>query len=152
MASESQERSSITVRLATINDAERLSALSTQLGYPSSPNEIERRLKLIAHSTDNVVYVAAQAEGRVVGWVHAYVSRLVESDPTAEIGGLVVDEECRRTGAGRELMRAAERWARERGCKAVTLRSNVVREAAHEFYRSLGYTIVKTQYAFRKVL
>jgi GNAT superfamily N-acetyltransferase len=152
MAPEAQERLPITVRQATIDDAERLSELSTQLGYPASRKDVERRLKLIARSPENVVYVAALADRRVVGWLHAYVRRLVESDPTADIGGLVVDEGCRRSGAGRLLMQHAEQWARERGCKAVTLRSNVLREAAHGFYQSLGYTIVKTQHAYRKVL
>lgn len=152
MTPEAQKRLTITVRQATTADAARLSELSTQLGYPSSPQDIERRLKLIELAPDNIVYVAALVDGRVVGWVHAHVSRLVESDPTAEIGGLVVDESCRRSGAGRLLIEHAEQWARKRECKAVTLRSNVLREAAQGFYQSIGYTIVKTQHAYRKVL
>lgn len=152
MAPEAQERLTITVRQATIDDAECLSELSTQLGYPASRENVERRLRLIERSPDHAVYVTALADGRVIGWLHAYVRRLVESDPTAEIGGLVVDEGCRRSGAGRLLMQHAEQWAREQGCKAVTLRSNVLREAAHGFYQSVGYTIVKTQHAYRKAL
>ncbi len=86
------------------------------------------------------------------GWVHAHVSHLVENDPEAEIGGLVVDEAYRRTGAGGLLMERAEQWARDRGLKSVYLRSNIIRKDAQAFYKKLGYEIVKTQYAFRKRL
>ncbi len=86
------------------------------------------------------------------GWVHAHVSHLVERDPEAQIGGLVVDEACRGGGTGRLLMERAEQWARDRGLKSVYLRSNIIRKDAHAFYKKLGYEIVKTQYAFRKRL
>ena len=36
-------------------------------------------------------------------------------------------------------MEQAEAWTRQSGGRAVCLRSNVVREGAHEFYRRLGY-------------
>jgi hypothetical protein len=49
-------------------------------------------------------------------------------------------------------MQAAETWTLEKGCSSVYLRSNVIRTGAHEFYKRLGYTIIKSQYAFRKVL
>ena len=49
-------------------------------------------------------------------------------------------------------MRRAEEWAGEKRCATVTLRSNVIREEAHAFYRSLGFSVYKTQHAFRKTL
>ena len=55
-------------------------------------------------------------------------------------------------GIGKLLMERAEMWAREHGCKIVSLRSNVIRERAHAFYERLGYKHVKTQKSFRKVL
>ncbi len=36
-------------------------------------------------------------------------------------------------------MQQAEPWAKERGCRSVRLRSNVVRPRAHTFYESLSY-------------
>jgi len=54
-------------------------------------------------NSDHTVLVAVE-NGRVVGWGHAYVRRLVESDVSAEVGGLVIDKEVRRSGAGRLLM------------------------------------------------
>jgi GNAT superfamily N-acetyltransferase len=74
------------------------------------------------------------------------------ADPQTEIGGLVVDESYRRRGVGRLLMEQAERWAREKGCGAICLRSNVVRKDAHAFYERIGYSNVKTSRVFHKIL
>jgi len=140
------------VRAAEIKDAEDIARLAIQLGYPSSPAQIRRRISKIMKDGAHAAYVATSSHGRVVGWVHAFVYRLVESDPQAEIGGLVVNEDFRGRGIGKLLMNRAERWARSQGLKSVYLRSNVIREKAHAFYRRLGYRIIKTQHAFRKKL
>lgn len=149
---EETQQSKITVRLAARGDADGIARLSAQLGYPSSPQEIQRRLGRIESGPNHAAYVAVGADGKLIGWVHVHASHLLESDPEAEIGGLVVDEARRASGVGRLLMQRAEQWARERGLGSVYLRSNIIRKEAHEFYKRLGYCVVKTQYAFRKVL
>jgi GNAT superfamily N-acetyltransferase len=88
----------------------------------------------------------------VVGWVHVHLYLLLVDDLEAEIGGLVVDADLRGQGVGAQLMAAAEAWARENGCQSVYLRSNTLRTEAHAFYRHLGYSLIKSQYAFRKVI
>jgi GNAT superfamily N-acetyltransferase len=50
------------------------------------------------------------------------------------------------------LLARAERWARERGCREIGLRSNVIRDRAHAFYEGHRYRHVKTQKSFRKDL
>jgi GNAT superfamily N-acetyltransferase len=149
-------RPRFTIRPATLGDAEPLARLAGQLGYPSSPDEVERRLKQILARPEHTVLVAearqAQAGRDLAGWVHAYVVRTVESDPTVQIGGLVVEESWRGRGVGRLLMAEAERWARSTDGAAVTLRSNVIREGAHAFYQRLGYALIKSQQVFRKAI
>ncbi len=142
----------IKVRPASPKDAEACARLSTQLGYPSSRAEVERRLARLEGDEEHAVYVAVNSSDKVVGWVHVCAAHLVESGPEAEIGGLVVDEGFRGSGVGRLLMERAEQWAREKGLKSVYLRSNIIRKDAHAFYQRLGYQIVKTQHAFRKIL
>jgi GNAT superfamily N-acetyltransferase len=87
-----------------------------------------------------------------VGWLHGSVSHLLESDIRAEVNGLIVAEGQRSAGAGASLLEAAEEWARKRGCQAMNVRSNVIRERAHKFYERQGYEHYKTQKAFRKKL
>jgi GNAT superfamily N-acetyltransferase len=148
----SQRGNLITIRPASASDAPRVAALSEQLGYPASPREVRDRLTRIAGDEDSAAYVAESSEAGVVGWVHIYRRDLIELETDAEIGGLIVDEGSRREGIGRLLIEQAERWASERGCRAVSVRSNVVREGAHSFYPSAGYRMVKTQTTFRKDL
>lgn len=141
----------IALRPAQLADASVLAALSGQLGYPSSAEEMQARLQAILGREEHAIFVAEQG-GRVVGWIHVFILRLVEANPEAEIGGLVVDEVCRGQGIGRGLVRLAEDWARARGCATIAVRSNVVRERTHRFYEGLGYARVKAQYTFRKPL
>ncbi len=142
----------MTIRSAVSSDADAIARLSTELGYPSSPDEIERRLSHIEKDKDHAVYVAVGLDGQVCGWLHVNVSRLVESDPEAEIGGLVVYEAHRGSGVGRLLMERAEQWARDKDLRSVYIRSNIIRKGAHAFYQRLGYSLIKSQYAFRKIL
>lgn len=140
------------IREVRENDAGRLAVLSTQLGYPSSKEDVVKRLSQIKRYSRHALYVSETAEGLVVGWLYAYVVVEPESDMRAEIGGLVVDESWRNSGAGKLLMAQAELWARETGCRSVSLYSNSARRGAHEFYKGIGYTHHKTSLRFRKAL
>jgi GNAT superfamily N-acetyltransferase len=133
-------------------DAEGVAALSTQLGYPSTAEQTLRRFRGIADAPDARVWVAEDQGGAIVGWIHLFGNRLLESDPDIEIGGLVVHEDARGRGVGRALVSAAEDWARERGYSVVSVRSNVIRKEAHEFYKGLGFEPTKSQFKFRKKL
>ena len=149
---ETTHNDQLTVRPACIGDVARIAALCHQLGYPSSREDVQRRLNQVEAQERHAVYVAQLPAGNVVGWVHVYVCYLLEADPYAEIGGLVVDEACHGRGIGRLLLQRVEEWARGQGCRTVCVRSNVVREGAHAFYKRLGYRIVKTQSVFHKML
>jgi GNAT superfamily N-acetyltransferase len=88
----------------------------------------------------------------VVGWLHVSRESLLECDVRAEVNGLVVAEGQRSLGAGARLLAAAEDWARKHGCKSMSVRSNVIRDRAHQFYERNGYEHYKTQKSFRKPL
>jgi GNAT superfamily N-acetyltransferase len=142
----------IKIRRAKSNDATRIAELSGQLGYPAKPAEITQRLRSIKPASHHAVLVAESPERKVIGWLHVSVSPLLEVELRAEVNGLVVDDDERSRGTGALLLRAAEQWARSRGCKNMSVRSNVIRERAHEFYLRHGYEHYKTQKAFRKSL
>ncbi len=140
------------IRPACREDSARLTDLSGQLGYPATPDQVERRLGLVAGSADDAVFVAEAPSEEVAGWVHISVCRVLESEGEAEVCGLVVDQRFRGSGLGRLLMDTAEHWAREKGCLALRLRSNIIRTGAHTFYERLDYQDMKTQKMFRKAL
>lgn len=138
------------MRTATTADAEHLADLATQLGYPSTAQDIRRRLPALA-SEAHCLRIADR-DGEVVGWIHATHVQLLDSDDYVEIKALIVDQNARGARVGELLVAEVERWAGSRGCAVMRVRSNVVRERAHRFYERLGYAIFKTQRVFSKTL
>jgi len=145
-----KQKPALKIRRAKPSDAPRLAALSGELGYPATPRDIARRMRKLASSLRDALFVAEASEAGVVGWIHVSVNHLLEVGTRAEINGLVVAEDHRSLGGGALLLDAAETWARARGCPAMSVRSNVIRERAHKFYERQGYEHYKTQKAFRK--
>jgi GNAT superfamily N-acetyltransferase len=146
-----EKQGRVKIRRMRRGDAARIAELSGQLGYPVTVSAIVERMKRLKPASQQAVFVAEMAGG-VVGWMHVTASRLLEVEQRAEVNGLVVDETVRSQGAGRLLLEEAERWAKQHGCKSMSVRSNVIREQAHRFYERYGYEHYKTQKAFRKKL
>jgi GNAT superfamily N-acetyltransferase len=140
------------IRRAKHADAARIAELSGQLGYPATATQMRKRLLGIKPALQHAVFVADSPDDGVIGWVHASRQPLLEVDIRAEVNGLVVAQGQRSLGAGALLLAAAEDWARKHGCKSMSVRSNVIRERAHQFYERHGYEHYKTQKSFRKPL
>jgi ribosomal protein S18 acetylase RimI-like enzyme len=141
----------VTIRPMEEHDLPSVTALTTQLGYPSTLDAIARRYHAIV-AGDGCALSVAEVDGAVAGWVYMRGVLLLEDDARAEVWGLVVDEQHRRQRIGEALMQAAEQWARAAGYREVRLRSNVTRAGAHAFYRRIGYATTKTSHIFWKVL
>ena len=73
-------------REITPEDADAAAKLSEELGYPVAPAEMKQRIETFKRLTDHVIYVACIA-GEVVGWIDVGISRHLQSEPRAEIGG-----------------------------------------------------------------
>ena len=132
------------IRAMTADDSAAVADLCDQLGYPVDSGRLAYRFAQVTHQGHSIVFVA-EANGRVVGWIHVAVTPLLEADLGAEILGLVVDRDHRSAGVG-----AGEEWARHAGCTAMRVRSRIARERAHAFYERSGYARIKTQHAFEK--
>jgi GNAT superfamily N-acetyltransferase len=133
-------------------DAAAVAGLSAQLGYPSTAEAIVRRFRALQRRDDSAIFVVEDADGRLLGWGHVMGRLLLESDPFAELVGLVVDASARRQGVGRSLVEAVEQWARGRGYGILRVRSNSARTLARPFYERLGYAVTKNQNVFEKSL
>ena len=140
------------IREARPQDCARIAELAGQLSYPSTSDQIAKRFDGMQHSSEHAVFVAQLAGGEIAAWVAVFIYRVVEADARAEISGFVVDERYRSQRVGKHLLARAEGWAREKGCREIGLRSNVIRDRAHAFYERNGYRHIKTQKSFRKDL
>ncbi|MGB7438807.1 MAG: GNAT family N-acetyltransferase [Candidatus Acidiferrum sp.] len=143
---------SVKIRRARLEDAGRIAVLSGQLGYPATKEQMKIRLKRALKAKNGTCFVAETKKDGLIGWTHVSVTPLLEVEQRAELNGLVVDEKARSCGAGGELLKATENWARKMGCVGMSVRSNVLRKRAHGFYLKRGYEHYKTQKAFRKDL
>jgi GNAT superfamily N-acetyltransferase len=136
---------SVDIRPMRGEDLPEVGALTAELGYPGSLEAMRARFEALARRPEHATYVATLGD-RTSGWLHARAQHALESDPVVEIVGLVVAAGVRRLGIGRELVAHAQRWARELGSRRLLVRTNVLREGAHDFYEALGFRWSKTQH------
>jgi N-acetylglutamate synthase-like GNAT family acetyltransferase len=128
------------IREADRGDAQQIAALLTQLGYPSTADQVSQRLAYWLPDPMSLVLVAEQA-GRIKGCLSLHaIPYLERTGRWARIESLVVDEASRGRGTGRSLVAAAEQAARRASCLTVEVTSARTRPCAHAFYKRMGYT------------
>ena len=144
--------STLAIRGPREGDAEAIADQSAQLGYPVEVDEVRERLATVEANDHAAVLVATDSADRVIGWVHVELKRTLVAPLTAQVMALVVDDEARNRGVGKELLSAAEEWARGRGCHQMVVGTRVTRERAHRFYTREGYSLQKTSHFFEKAI
>jgi GNAT superfamily N-acetyltransferase len=150
-ATTERDLSRLSFRQLTSDDSAAAAELSSQLGYPNSPDELRQRIEETSRSADRVAF-AAVLDGQIVGWIDAAIERHLQSSACAVIGGLVVRDDARGLGIGRRLCLEVEDWARSQSIPVVRVRSQIKREDTHRFYLRDGYSKVKTSLVFEKRL
>lgn len=139
------------IRKANTTDYVELQKLSFEdLGYECAVELVKSRLENL--DPNNECVFVAEVNNKVVGYVHIIKFNTLYYKSMANIQGMVVAKEHQRKGYGKELMNAAEDWARERDIEMIRLNSGFVRPEAHEFYRAIGYSNEKEQIRFMKEL
>ena len=128
-----------TIRSATVDDANELARLLTQLGHQTAASHIVDTWDAW-RAEENRALVVAQDDGSLAGVVTLH-SMLVlhRTKPVGRITSLIVDAPYRGQGLGRALVAAAENELAARGCGLLEITSNFTRTDAHAFYESLGY-------------
>ncbi len=135
------------IRTMETPDAEAISTLSHQLGYPATLEACRERIDAILQHPDHCTFVAIVNE-HVVGWIHGFHTINLESDAFVAIAGLVVDENHRRMGIGKALIDKVIEWTVSKKCGRVRVRCNALRKASHLFYEALEFREVKEQKIF----
>jgi GNAT superfamily N-acetyltransferase len=135
------------IRSPRPDDVDGIAGLLGELGYPSAPASVSQRLAELARQGHIAVFVA-EVDGRPVGLATAYIVPAIHVDrPVGVLSALVVQEGHRRRGLGRELVAAAEAWARDRNAYRMTLSTGLARQEAHAFYEGLGYEHTSRRYS-----
>ncbi|HEY4977180.1 MAG TPA: GNAT family N-acetyltransferase [Gaiellaceae bacterium] len=138
-----------TIREVGPSDAAFIGELLNQLGYPVSEDELHDRLRRLG--ADGQQLIVAELDGELAGIALTQIYPvLISAAPTCRLAVIVVAEQARRQGVGRELLLAAEDEARRAGCDRIVLESGTWRDEAHDFYSTLGFESIAL--GFRKRL
>lgn len=88
------------------------------------------------------VFVASRVDGELVAFIESGLRDYgegCESSPVGYIEAWYVDEHIRGQKLGRELVHAAEQWAREKGCAEMASDTWLENEASIAAHLRLGY-------------
>lgn len=139
----------IQIRPIQSEDAGMVAALAAQLGSTRTAIAVSAWIAALRDDKSQAAFVACLGK-QVVGWVEVSIQQRIQSMPYALIGGLVVAENIRNQGVGRNLCAQAEQWAWEHGMHKIRVTSRSSRDGAHRFYLRRGYLETKTSIVFEK--
>lgn len=110
---------------------------------------------IIEHADSQFVAVADAGGGRLAGFLEASIRSHVEDCDTENVGyleGWYVDEAHRQMGIGGRLVKAAEDWARQKGCTEMASDAEVGNPVSLEAHAKLGYSETSRLVHLRKEL
>ncbi len=99
-------------------------------------------LDIYEHKDTQLVLVAQLEDGKLIGFLEASIRPFVEDCHTDHVGyleGWFVEEDFRRYGVGRKLVRGAENWARNKGCEEMASDSEIGNDLSLKAHLNLGY-------------
>lgn len=151
----------ICVRPAQMTDCGPLARLREALWPESSFEEHLRELSSIlsgrSHLTMPYLVLVADRGGHApIGFLEVGLRSHADGcDPSHAVGfieGWYVAEGHRRQGAGRQLLAAAENWARDLGCVEMASDTWIDSDLSQRAHEALGYEVVDRCVHYRKAL
>jgi aminoglycoside 6'-N-acetyltransferase I len=118
-------------------------------------DELAEESQAMLADPDQVVFVAARADGRLCGMIEARVRAFangVDEAPCAFVEGWWVDEDVRRAGIGRALIALVEDWARGRGFHELGSDADLDNTVSHQAHAALGFEERERVVCYRKRL
>lgn len=112
-------------------------------------------LDILGHPDTQLVLVADDGKGRLIGFLEASIRPFAEDCETDHVGyveGWYVEGPHRRNGVGRELAAAAEQWARKKGCTEMASDAEIGNEQSIAAHARLGYKETSRLVHLRKEL
>ena len=137
----------VTIRRYQPKDLNTLVQLIDQLGYQHTINSLQNNLDLLQKHGGEVF--VAEHDAAVCGCIAVNLTIGLAEGLRGEIISLVVSEQARGLGIGKKLVTQGEEWIKS-STHHFRVRANTIRTKAHEFYKSLGYDIKKSQFVFEK--
>ena len=119
------------------------------------PDQHAREMRESLGRPASAVFVAARPTAGLCGFLEAAIRPYAEGCQTSSVGyieGWYVDADVRQQGVGRELVRAAERWAGSQGFQEMASDTEVGNDESQKAHVALGYKETSRLVHFRKRL
>ena len=127
------------IREATVDDAQAIVSLLTQLGYADTHAFMHVRIQELLKNTDALLF-CYESEGKIVALLSLHViPQIALLGSFLRISYFVVDEKARSHKIGAELEAYATRIAKESGCDRIEVHCHERRKDAHRFYERHGF-------------
>ena len=128
------------VREATASDAPAVHKLYEILTNNVHVNVEPSRIETIANDSNNFLFVICM-NGQVQGtcFVTLCLDPMFGDQPYGVIENVVVSPESRNLGLGQNMLKHVELFCLNRNCSKIMLHSTTSRDAAHGFFKSIGY-------------
>jgi aminoglycoside 6'-N-acetyltransferase I len=120
-------------------------------------SEEELRVEMVEIVSDrtNATYVAVRPDGSLGGFIETSQRKYAEGCRTSPVGyieGWYVDPDLRGRGIGRQLVSAAESWAKASGLSEMASDCELDNQVSLDAHLALGYEEVERLIQFKKSL
>ena len=133
---------SFTIRRATPDDQPEWLRMRQGL-WPEAPaNYLSLDLDKLLNDEHSTVFLAVDVHGKLVAFIEVGLRDYAEGCETSPVGYVLawyVDPHVRGQKLGRELLRVAEEWAREKGCTEMASDTWLDNEASIQAHLKMGY-------------
>ncbi len=139
------------IRKAGPKDIPAIAALMTQLWPHHTLAEMETELREMMGREDTAFFLADNMGFAQCQLRHDYVEG-TDSSPVGYLEGIYVAEEFRHRGVARQLLRACENWAKEKGCQEFASDCELDNTQSLKFHLNVGFSEANRIICFVKKL
>lgn len=143
------------IKKATVSDAVCVAKLAIQMWEDNSLEGLTEELTEIIESPESAVFLLFEGE-TAVGFAqcqlrHDYVEG-TESSPVGYLEGIFIEEEYRKKGYAKELLKECEAWAKEMECSEFASDCELTNTGSLEFHLKMGFEEANRVICFTKRL
>ena len=139
------------IRKVTLNDIDSVFELLNQLYKNKIRYEIFSEIYKSKLEDNNSYYIVAVEDDKIVGVLISEIQvKIHRAKKQCFVDDLIVDENYRNRGIGRQLLQNAVDYAKDQDCEVIELTSYRDNVNAHRFYENNGFK--KHSYKFKQYL
>jgi aminoglycoside 6'-N-acetyltransferase I len=139
------------IRKASKEDIGLIAELMAALWPHHTAAEMAEELTITMESDETAFFVAGKIGFAQCALRHDYVEG-TESSPVGYLEGIYVAESGRKQGIARELVRACENWAKEKGCREFASDCVLTNTQSLKFHLGVGFEEANRIICFTKKL